>query len=77
MSNVICCQDSRFNLLKLRPSQQSSWIGYALAYYFLKDFSTCLTVISEYRKTMMRVSGCGSCRGGRGGVVGVCAYVCC
>ena len=55
---VVCLfvQDARYNLLKLRPSQQSSWVGYALAYYLLKDYDMALKVISEYRKTMTVVS---------------------
>lgn len=59
-------KDSRYNLLKLRPSQQSSWVGYSLAYYLLKDYVMALKVVSEYRKTMIKVS----CRSGGWGRVG-------
>jgi len=44
-------QDTRYQLLVLRPAQRASWIGYAMAYHLLKDYDMALKVLEEYRKT--------------------------
>ena len=44
-------QDTRYQLLVLRPAQRASWIGYAMAYHLLKDYDMALRVLEEYRKT--------------------------
>jgi peptide alpha-N-acetyltransferase len=43
--------DTRYQLLKVRPAQRSSWVGYALAYHMKKDYDMALKVMAEYRKT--------------------------
>lgn len=44
-------RDTRYQLLVLRPAQRASWIGYAMAYHLLKDFSMALRILEEFRKT--------------------------
>ncbi|EDV25040.1 uncharacterized protein TRIADDRAFT_25871 [Trichoplax adhaerens] len=44
-------RDTRYQLLKLRPGQRASWIGYSMACHLLEDFDTALAVLEEYRKT--------------------------
>ena len=44
-------QDTRYQLLKVRPAQRSSWVGYALAYHMNNDYEMALKVMGEYRKT--------------------------
>ena len=44
-------QDTRYQLLKVRPAQRSSWVGYAISYHLLKDYSMALKVMAEYRTT--------------------------
>ena len=46
-------QDTRYQLLKARPAQRGSWIGYALSYHLLKDYPMALKVMAEYRKTQI------------------------
>ena len=38
-------------LLKLRPAQRGSWVGYAVAYHMLADYHMAIKVMGEYRKT--------------------------
>lgn len=45
-------KDTRYKLFELRPTQRASWIGYAMSFHLLKDFSTALKIIEEFRKTM-------------------------
>jgi len=47
------CQETRYQLLVLRPAQKASWIGYAMAYHLLKDYDMALKILEEYRKTQM------------------------
>jgi N-alpha-acetyltransferase 15/16, NatA auxiliary subunit len=35
----------------LRPTQRASWIGFAMAYHLLRDFSTALRILEDFRKT--------------------------
>lgn len=44
------CQDIRYKLLLLRPSQKASWIGYALIHHLLGNYEIALTVINEFKK---------------------------
>lgn len=44
-------RDTRYQLLKVRPAQRSSWVGYAISYHLLKDYSMALKVMAEYRTT--------------------------
>ena len=46
-------QETRYQLLVLRPAQKASWIGYAMAYHLLKDYDMALKILEEYRKTQM------------------------
>ena len=46
-----CLQDTRYQLLVLRPGQRASWIGYAMAYHLLKDYNMALRILEEFRKT--------------------------
>lgn len=46
-------QDTRYQLLKARPAQRSSWVGYALSYHLIKDYTMALKVMEEYRKTQV------------------------
>eukprot|EP00731_Ephydatia_muelleri_P031037 Em0022g551a len=46
-------RDTRYQLLKARPAQRGSWIGYALSYHLLKDYPMALKVMAEYRKTQI------------------------
>ncbi|XP_064405279.1 N-alpha-acetyltransferase 15, NatA auxiliary subunit-like [Halichondria panicea] len=53
MRDVEGFRDTRYQLLKVRPAQRTSWVGYALAYHLLKDYPMALKVVAEYRKTMV------------------------
>ena len=44
-------QETRYQLLKLRPGQRASWIGYAISYHLLKDYNMAFTILEEFRKT--------------------------
>lgn len=44
-------QNSRYRLLKLRPSQKTFWIGYATAFHLLKDYDTALKILEEVINT--------------------------
>ena len=44
-------QETRYNLLKLRPGQRASWIGYAMSYHLLKEYEMAFTILEEFRKT--------------------------
>lgn len=49
----VCCflQETRYQLLQLRPAQRASWIGYAIAYHLLEDYEMAAKIIEEFRKT--------------------------
>lgn len=50
----MCCnflQETRYQLLQLRPAQRASWIGYAIAYHLLEDYEMAAKIIEEFRKT--------------------------
>ena len=51
---VYIVQDTRYQLLKVRPAQRSSWVGYALSYHLLRDYDMALKVMVEYRKTQSK-----------------------
>ncbi|XP_068924748.1 N-alpha-acetyltransferase 16, NatA auxiliary subunit isoform X3 [Petaurus breviceps papuanus] len=44
-------EETRYQLLQLRPTQRASWIGYAIAYHLLKDYDMALKLLEEFRKT--------------------------
>ncbi|XP_050416023.1 N-alpha-acetyltransferase 15, NatA auxiliary subunit [Patella vulgata] len=44
-------KDTRYQLLVLRPGQRASWIGYAMSYHLLKDYTMALRILDEFRKT--------------------------
>lgn len=64
-SQIRCCssvcsivlQETRYQLLQLRPAQRASWIGYAIAYHLLEDYEMAAKIIEEFRKTQ-QVRGC-------------------
>lgn len=45
-------QDTRYSLLRLRPGQRASWIGFAMAYHLLHDYDNALQVLEDFRKTL-------------------------
>lgn len=52
--NRVCVffrQETRYQLLQLRPAQRASWIGYAIAYHLLEDYEMAAKIIEEFRKT--------------------------
>ena len=57
-------QETRYQLLKLRPGQRASWIGYAISYHLLKDYDMAFKILKEFWKTqhVRRLSGCYGCR---------------
>lgn len=58
-SMLLCIylQETRYQLLQLRPAQRASWIGYAVAYHLLEDFEMAAKIVEEFRKTQ-QVSNC-------------------
>lgn len=51
-------QETRYQLLQLRPAQRASWIGYAIAYHLLEDYEMAAKIIEEFRKTQQVRLGC-------------------
>jgi len=49
--SLIRPQETRYQLLQLRPAQRASWIGYAIAYHLLEDYEMAAKIIEEFRKT--------------------------
>lgn len=45
-------RETRYKLFELRPTHRASWIGYAMSFHLLKDYSSALKIIEEFRKTM-------------------------
>merc|ERR1719204_480309 len=45
-------RDTRYQLLKIRPAQRQSWIGYSISYYLLGDYDMAFTIMEEFRKTI-------------------------
>ena len=54
-----CSQETRYQLLKLRPAQRQSWIGYSISHYLLEDHELALQIMEEYRKTQYSESQVG------------------
>lgn len=48
---IVSPQETRYQLLQLRPAQRASWIGYAVAYHLLEDFEMAAKIVEEFRKT--------------------------
>lgn len=44
-------RETRYQLLRLRPGQRASWIGYAISYHLLKDYDMAFTILEDFRKT--------------------------
>lgn len=44
----MCIQKCRYELLRLRPSQRMSWIGYATAYHLVGNYEYALNIINDY-----------------------------
>lgn len=57
---VVSLQETRYQLLQLRPAQRASWIGYAVAYHLLEDFEMAAKIVEEFRKTQQVGQNCGS-----------------
>ena len=51
LNEFFLLQETRYQLLKLRPGQRASWIGYAISYHLLKDHEMAFTILEEFRKT--------------------------
>lgn len=49
--SLLSLQETRYQLLQLRPAQRASWIGYAVAYHLLEDFEMAAKIVEEFRKT--------------------------
>lgn len=47
-------RDTRYQLLKVRPAQRQSWIGYSISYYLLGQYDMAFTVMEEFRKTLQQ-----------------------
>lgn len=47
-------RDTRYQLLKIRPAQRQSWIGYSISYYLLNNYDMAFTVMEEFRKTLFQ-----------------------
>lgn len=45
-------EDTRRRLLTVRPNQRNNWIGFALSYHLLGNFSTAVSVLDTYHKTI-------------------------
>ena len=50
---LLCCtlQETRYQLLVLRPGQRASWIGYAMSFHLLKEYDMALKIIEAFRNT--------------------------
>lgn len=46
-------QDTRYQLLKIRPAQRQSWIGYSISHYLLGMHEMAFTIMEEFRKTLI------------------------
>eukprot|EP00112_Aurelia_sp_Birch-Aquarium-sp1_P001688 Seg1183.1 transcript_id=Seg1183.1/GoldUCD/mRNA.D3Y31 product="N-alpha-acetyltransferase 15 NatA auxiliary subunit" protein_id=Seg1183.1/GoldUCD/D3Y31 len=44
-------RDTRYQLLKLRPAQRQSWIGYSISYFLLGSYDMAFSIMEEFRKT--------------------------
>lgn len=49
-------RDTRYQLLKIRPAQRQSWIGYSISYYLLGQYDMAFTIMEEFRKTLFQDS---------------------
>lgn len=55
---LVSLQETRYQLLQLRPAQRASWIGYAVAYHLLEDFEMAAKIVEEFRKTQQVGQSC-------------------
>lgn len=44
-------RETRHQLFKLRPSQQNSWIGFAMSYHLLGDLETATNILDTFRQS--------------------------
>jgi len=44
-------RDTRYQLLKLRPAQRQSWIGYSISYFLTGGYDMAYSIMEEFRKT--------------------------
>ena len=52
-STHICChQETRKQLLVLKPAQRTHWLGYALAHHLDGNFPMALQILETYEKTL-------------------------
>jgi len=47
-------RDTRYQLLKIRPAQRQSWIGYSISYYLLGDYEMAFQILEEFRRTLFQ-----------------------
>ncbi|CDF40167.1 unnamed protein product [Chondrus crispus] len=45
-------EDTRRTLLTVRPSQRHNWIGFALSFHLLDNYSMAVSVLDTYRETL-------------------------
>lgn len=45
-------EDTRRRLLTVRPNQRNNWIGFALSFHLLGNFSTAVSVLDTYHDTL-------------------------
>lgn len=41
-------RDTRYQLLMLRPTQRTSWIGYAMSFHLLEDYKNALSILETF-----------------------------
>lgn len=41
-------RETRYQLLMLRPTQRASWIGYAMSYHLLEDYTNAKTILQTF-----------------------------
>eukprot|EP00794_Sanderia_malayensis_P006947 gene6947-7727_t len=51
MRDIEGFRDTRYQLLKLRPAQRQSWIGYSISYFLLGSYDMAFSIMEEFRKT--------------------------
>lgn len=45
-------EETRRKLLTVRPNQRNNWIGFALSYHFLGNFTSAVSVLDTYQDTL-------------------------
>ena len=44
-------KETRYLLLKFKPAQRASWIGYAISHHLLKDYNMAYKILEEFSKS--------------------------